>query len=415
MFSIESNPFQPGNPVPSEIFAGRDAELGQIVKCIIQTEDSNSKNVYITGERGIGKTSLGHFTKRLAEKEIKWPEFQGRPKEAFLTAYIAIQKNTSPIVAISQVIHELQQSSLLGKMKVVLKGFVDRFQEIKVASTGFSLRNSEQVSAEAILFEAQNTIRSLARTWNNQKPSPGSICIIIDELDQMSDFDGFSSFWKVLQEKLAADGCRNLMLVLIGMPEMTDGLITDHESFLRTFTPISLDRMSDGEAEQIIRRALKRGTPQKSISDEALKKILDYSENYPHLIQEIGYSAFEVSVGDVISAKNVEEGLHGTRGYVGSVVRLGELFFSRKYDEIRKSENYKKLLKVISELSGLEQRWVTRRDIISKSSQKRSSVDSSLKQLHLKKLITKNNDKFGEYRLASKMFQVYVSKIFTQK
>ena len=88
----EFNPFQPGNPVPPGIFAGRLKQLNEISSCIYQTAADNCRNILITGERGIGKTSTVMVTKAIAEKEIVWKK--GLPQNPLLAVNVSVQEGT---------------------------------------------------------------------------------------------------------------------------------------------------------------------------------------------------------------------------------------------------------------------------------------------------------------------------------
>ena len=416
------NPFRPKHPIPPGIFSGRHIELEQISRCIFHTAMGSPQNLLITGERGIGKTSVAHITKSLAEKSEKWDTSENRLP--VLTTYVAVQKNVPSAMVLTQIIRELNEvTSPFSKAKNIFNEFLEKFKGISIVGSGFTLQD-KRIEPVEIYIEAEKSIRNISKTINQElKPSPTlfdelqeknptAICIIIDELDQMGDFDSFSSFWKVIQEKLAADNCRNLMLVLVGMPEIKDRLANDHESFLRTFIPIALDTMPDEEAKKVVHRMLEEGDPKIGITEEAVDKILFYSENYPFLIQELGYSAFEVAKGDPITAEDVNNGIHGNDFYDGSIKRLGEIFFTKMYQEIIKSENYTVLLKLIAKLSGVEQNWVTRQNLMELSPKKSTVLDANLQRLVKKSLIVRNPKKLGEYRLVSKMFQVYVEKLY---
>lgn len=417
MAIIKVNPFRPGSPVPPGVFAGRIAELTQIVRAVIQTQSGQPQNILITGERGIGKTSIAHFTKALVEGQIEWPFDPSLNVAKMTSAYIAVQKNTEPVVVVSEVIRELEhQLSTFKWAREALDSFTKTFSEITVAGTGFKLRNKSEVTAHTIYSEAQRSIRVLCEKYTNTASSdkPSWICITIDELDRMNSFEGFSSFWKTLMERLAADQASRLMLVFVGMPEVQDFLADDHPSLLRIFSPIYLDKMPEAEAQSLIKVTLKKGVPQKTMSEEAIRKVLFYSENFPHLIHELGYSAFEVSEGDQVTEQDVENGLHGTSTYGGSIERLGSLFFDKMYNEVRKSEGYKEILGILADLSGPDHKWVTRQEILNRFSKGKTSLDGSLNVLVKKEVIIRNPDQVGEYKLVSKMFQAYVDKILQQ-
>ena len=105
MNTVIINPFQPGQPVPPGIFAGRFQQLNEISSCIFQTAVSNPQNILITGERGIGKTSIAMVTKAIAEREIIWKEgFLDKP---LLVVNVSIQENTPSEIVIAQILKEL--------------------------------------------------------------------------------------------------------------------------------------------------------------------------------------------------------------------------------------------------------------------------------------------------------------------
>ena len=61
------NPFKPNFPVHSGMFVGRGAELVKLESCLVQTRAGSPSNFMLTGERGIGKSSLLNYIKYVAE------------------------------------------------------------------------------------------------------------------------------------------------------------------------------------------------------------------------------------------------------------------------------------------------------------------------------------------------------------
>ena len=406
------NPFNPDTPVPPGVFAGRYKQLNSIYSCIYSTSTSNRRNILITGERGIGKTSIAMVAKQIACKNLPWKnQYIETP---LLSVYISVQKATPSEVVVARIIRELNVSinPKITKTKDMLENINKNFSELKLFGSGYTARDKSE-NPQKIYLESQDCIRKLALSIKENRLYSG-ICIIIDELDNMGDFDVFSSFWKILQETLAFDDCNNLMLIFVGMPEVIEKLFQSHESFPRTFHPIELEKMPSNEATMIIEKSLPNGTPKKSISEEAEKEILFYSENYPHLIQELGFSSFLMSEDNEIKKEDVEKGLYGSEDYEGSINKLGQLFFRKMYNDIRKNESYKEVLRLMSDIGNGEKEWTLRQEIMEKASKKRTSISAALSNLSNKKFLVKNPDKKGEYKFYSKMFQVYISKIFTK-
>lgn len=57
------NPFRPNSPVAPGMFVGRLPQVEALEEALLQTRTGRPKNFMITGERGIGKTSLLQYFK----------------------------------------------------------------------------------------------------------------------------------------------------------------------------------------------------------------------------------------------------------------------------------------------------------------------------------------------------------------
>ncbi|MEA3488134.1 MAG: AAA family ATPase, partial [Euryarchaeota archaeon] len=61
MNTKENSPFTPGSPVPVELFIGRVGQITEISRYVEQASSGKQENVFLTGDRGIGKSSLAAF------------------------------------------------------------------------------------------------------------------------------------------------------------------------------------------------------------------------------------------------------------------------------------------------------------------------------------------------------------------
>jgi len=64
-----NSPFTPGTPVPPDLFVGRSEQIKEIKGYAIRSASGKQDNIFLTGERGIGKTSLASYICASVDKE----------------------------------------------------------------------------------------------------------------------------------------------------------------------------------------------------------------------------------------------------------------------------------------------------------------------------------------------------------
>ena len=64
----ESSPFRPGQPAPIEFFIGRRAEIERVRGMVRASTQGRVSIGFVSGERGIGKSSLARFVRHLVEQ-----------------------------------------------------------------------------------------------------------------------------------------------------------------------------------------------------------------------------------------------------------------------------------------------------------------------------------------------------------
>ncbi len=68
MINRDNSPFTPGNPAPIEFFVGRAQQIEELTRYINQTLSGKQENVFLIGDRRIGKSSVASFIRYFAEK-----------------------------------------------------------------------------------------------------------------------------------------------------------------------------------------------------------------------------------------------------------------------------------------------------------------------------------------------------------
>lgn len=70
MDNKEMSPFTPGSPVPYELFVGRIDQIMELKQYAEQTSFGRQENIFLTGDRGIGKSSLASFLRHYVSTKL---------------------------------------------------------------------------------------------------------------------------------------------------------------------------------------------------------------------------------------------------------------------------------------------------------------------------------------------------------
>ncbi len=181
------NPFKPNSPVPTAMFAGRLDEVRALESGLHQTKHGQASNYLITGERGIGKSSLMMYLKHASNGDIESLEYGNFN---FLTIQIVISKTTDIITLIKLI--EINIKREVGKTEVIRNFLSDTWafvQRIKVMDSGVN-KKSELTELDLLLdelsYSLSETCKRLTSENKGEKKFDG-IVFFIDEADNACD------------------------------------------------------------------------------------------------------------------------------------------------------------------------------------------------------------------------------------
>ena len=243
------NPFAPNSQVHPGMFVGRVAELVKLESCLVQTKAGSPSNFMLTGERGIGKSSLLSYIKHVSEGM----EGLDRTSVSFLAIDTDIDSNTTQPGLVEKI--ELGLDKALGKTEKA-RDFLKQSWEVlkRVETGGLKLRPGEQARSNDLLLEqfAYSLAAVAERVCSEGESSIfgghfDGILILIDEADNASPQLSLGSFFKLLTERLQRRGCDHVAFGIAGLPELRTVLSTSHPSSLRLFEELVLGRLSMNE------------------------------------------------------------------------------------------------------------------------------------------------------------------------
>lgn len=406
------NPFKPNSPVPNGMFAGRMNEVLALEKGLFQTKAGQPVHFMVTGDRGIGKSSLLFYFQGLSAGRIKSPDYE---KFDFVTVNLSI----SDRIDISSLIKLTRQNleREIGKVESIRKFLAttwDFVQRIKVMDSGVSAAEQD---AE-VEIQLDNFTSSLAETCNRitnpekDESRKDGIVFIFDECDNATPLLRLGYFFKTVTEALQKRSCNNVMFVIAGLSDVNDKLAQSHPSSLRVFTQLKLVELAPRERVYVIEKGMEEGnrinSEQTSIAEDAKMRIAALSEGYPHFIQQFSYSAFEDNSDGEISGDDVSSSAIRPGGALDSI---GDRYYASAFYDKIKSDEYREVLLIMADNMN---NWISKATVREKFSGSETTLSNALSILVERKIILKNPSKNGEYRLQQRGFALWI-KLFASK
>ena len=135
---MRHNPFKPNAPVSAGMFVGRLREVERLEYLMVQTRSGNPGAFLLTGERGIGKSSLLLYARAVAEGVAK---VEGESLR-FLTIHTDVDQSTTQLGLVRKIEMGLR-NSLEANEKV--RGFLRTGWEWlqRFEAGGVALRDSK--------------------------------------------------------------------------------------------------------------------------------------------------------------------------------------------------------------------------------------------------------------------------------
>ncbi|HZZ92749.1 MAG TPA: AAA family ATPase [Usitatibacter sp.] len=228
--------FSPGAPIDEDaLFAGRGKQIDQIIEAVLQ----RGQHAIIYGERGVGKTSLARTFRQRLLNPVK--------------ALQAVQVNCDPAD---------DYTSLWRKV----------FADLSHEEGGVLDDFPGQISPDIVR-------RVLSGFDLNTTP-----IIVLDEFDKLADREAKALMANTI--KSLSDYSVPATLILVGVANSVDGLISEHESISRALVQVPMPRMQAQELEEIIDKRLARLGMK--ITRPALAQIIGLSSGLPHYTHLLG-------------------------------------------------------------------------------------------------------------------------------
>ncbi len=243
------DPFTPNRPIDDpDRFFGRSDPVNEMIDSLYQVKSGNPKHTIVTGDRGVGKSSL------------LMQVFLTATGDNRLTDRLAIDRGT-PKYNFATVWHDVDSSqSAFDLALAVLSKFESTFQKLikginlEIDLAGFAKLNADKQHPANMTQLIDEFVKRVSKLHATSKANgKDGILIFVDELDRIRTDSMIASFFKLTSERLARDGQKNMAFICAGITGAIQKLEEEHASILRTFRDVPLPRFEKDEVSTILR------------------------------------------------------------------------------------------------------------------------------------------------------------------
>jgi cold shock CspA family protein/predicted AAA+ superfamily ATPase len=294
---IKRNPFTPQDPVTDpKKFAGRRDVLRSAVDSLY-----NTKNILVTGPRGIGKSSLAYQLLYMTEGEDELLHKLNLDLGDFQFNYLTGDHRCTSDNTLVDIANGLATNLAANS------GISASIEQGKV-TTGIDLKIfrsiEEKISTPITASDLANRfVTEVKRIFMSAKNAPGGICFLIDEVDALLDNIPLGPFLKASVEKFRLDGHLSICFIVSGVTGTATSLLMQHQSSSRLFERIELEKMVNEELQEVIDLTLAETGI--DIDPQAASFMVSLANNFPQPLHLLGYHSFRLNTDTTITVEDV--------------------------------------------------------------------------------------------------------------
>ena len=380
----ESSPFRPGQPVPLEFFVGRVSEIERLHAMVKASAQGRFKIGFVSGERGIGKSSLASFVRFLSERE---------PKVVACHVFLGGVRDLKEMLR--RTFERLLKESIDKPWHEKVRGFFgDRVRKVGLFGVTLEL-NLDEGDLSSIANDFVPSIRRLLDSLHDQS----AVLLILDDINGLATSEGFANWLKSTVDEIAVSRIETpLCMLVVGLEERRQELVASQPSLARVFELTDISPWSVDEAKEFYRRAFE--SAQARISDENLDFLVQYTGGLPVLAHEIGDAVWRSARGPEIDQSAVLEGILSAAEVIGR-----KLLEPQVFSAIR-GERYRSILKKMpSDPSTMR---VQRSELAARlSSSEQKVLDNFLRRMKKLGALEADPNVRGGYRFPNRLHALY--------
>lgn len=328
------SPFNPGQPVPGELFVGRAKQIERIItRGVKQVALGKPVAMFVEGEYGIGKSSIAGFVQWLAEKD-----------HGLHGIYVTLGgakdlEDVARAILESTIRSGAFDPKRSEKIKNWLANYIGR-QELFGMTLNFDAlkRDAPNLSTPFGLLEFLGQAKERLKDVGVK-----GVFLVLDEINGITADPNFAHFMKGLVDNNALS--REpipLLLMLCGVEERRHEMIQKHEPVGRLFEVIDIEVMNKQEMEEFFTRAFE--SAHMTVKPKAMDILTLNSAGFPKIMHLVGNEAYWRDEDGVIDENDA------VFAVIEAADQIGKKFVDQQVYKALRSEDYRSILAKIAKL-----------------------------------------------------------------
>lgn len=383
--NLDSSPFRPGQPVPLEFFVGRIKEIERLHSMVKASIHQQRLTIgFITGERGIGKSSLANFALRLSDEECN---------TAGCHVFLGSVKELNEMVG--KTLEQLIKESINKPWHQQLREFVGN----KVQKVGmFGITLELRLSDDDLSLLTNNFVQGMNNLWGKLESQRDGLLLVLDDINGLATSTEFANWLKSTVDQFAVSEHKTpICILVVGLEERRQELIDKQPSLARVFELIEISPWSDEETTEFYQSAFQ--STNAKIEKTELETLVRYTGGLPVLAHEIGDAVWRTAQSLEINRGEIYEGIFSAAEIIGRKLLEPQIFSAIR------SERYRSILR---QMAGEPQIHFRRSELVARLTKEEVKVmDNFLQRMKKLGAIDTDPEVRGGYRFPNLLHALY--------
>ena len=370
--------------MPIEYFIGRLREVKRLRGMVKASTQGKFRIGFVSGERGIGKSSLASFVRHLSEHES-----QVAGCHVFLGGVEDLKE------MLRRTFDRLLKESMDKPWHEQIKNFFGNNVR-RVGLFGVTLELSLQDSDLSTL--AHDFVPTVKRLLDEIQDQKSALFLVLDDINGLAGSDAFANWLKSTVDEISTSQQKMpLCILVVGLEERRQELVSRQPSLARVFEVINIAPWSDDEAMDFYRNSFDSVGARIAATD--LRQLVQFTGGVPILAHEIGDAVWRTARGLQIDSKEVREGILTAAELIGWKLVQPQVFRAIC------SERYRSILR--KRAGALRMRF-RRSELMERlSDNERKVMDNFLRRMKSLGVLETDPEGKGRYRFPNLLNMLY--------